>query len=862
MSNNTLPEEEIQKLDENLIAAKLNLLAERLKSLKDLLENKDFCLHYFFQPLETADKNTIPSPMEEKRKHLLELIITALNKLKKPVITFTTLGTTNSGKSTLVNCLCGRLIAPVHSSETSAGEFRIAHKPGSSFLCRMIPFLRRNEKTPEIKEYTDSEQAYHAVSDEMKEYHKLAPNAKSKVKHPVFQIETSIKIGEQKAEFGIPEQIDVTFVDLPGMKNTADQANIKIIQNRLKDSFPIVCLDYLEADDDKRGKLISFLKGLFQDNGSAIFILNKFDQKDYHDKNGIPKEKLFQRDIKNILNLREEPTIIPMMARVLHLTELWIAGQIKDPNDLFTPVIAPIKGYIRQTYSGDEKKSLLDFMWLLEEKLEENEPLTEAEKARLLKIASCCSGYTNLQTAIRKRLAESFDSIVLKPIVGELLIEIEDFCAFAREQHKFYKDRREEDIKEIIRYSERIEQIVTEVSRDEKEKITNYFSFLLNDLLEILQNGGDQVETKINQKLKTASGKGYAENFTKCIGDINLDIIGKINSMGVNPFLDLFRTYCEDCPEEVVEAGIAQLQENFSKIPVSNHLEKFFTILNNCKKEPEELRVVYKIKGEDDDSDPVRRQIDRSLQDDFFQCIKLCSISVSKSILQRECNFLNDAITKDICQTGNSFLKNFKEKVRKEFSENKMADSADFSADFHDEIEKLFIDSVRWKIKISSKRAILNTDFVGDLFSDIEKTSPRRTIHSAPRVEEKLVKEGDCCTDPEYETVITEEPLVHFWSLAEMSRIWSKKINSQRPFYLEAIVNWSREVLKTEINNIFHSIQKHMDEQKMILNDRRNRIEKNIAQRNYDWNDLITNKLPCIENNQKSIKAVIGGNHE
>ena len=151
---------------------------------------------------------------------------------------------------------------------------------------------------------------------------------------------------------------------------------------------------------------------------------------------------------------------------------------------------------------------------------------------------------------------------------------------------------------------------------------------------------------------------------------------------------------------------------------------------------------------------------------------------------------------------------------------------------------------------------------MGDLFSDIEKTSPRMTIHSAPRVEEKLVKEGCFCTDPEYETVITEEPLVHFWSLAEMSRIWSKKINSQRPFYLEAIVNWSREVLKTEINNIFHSIQKHMDEQKMILNDRRNRIEKNIAQRNYDWNDLITNKLPCIENNQKSIKAVIGGNHE
>lgn len=51
----------------------------------------------------------------------------AVRRLEKPTFRIATIGTTSSGKSTIVNALIGRRIAPIESGEMSAGVLTLRH---------------------------------------------------------------------------------------------------------------------------------------------------------------------------------------------------------------------------------------------------------------------------------------------------------------------------------------------------------------------------------------------------------------------------------------------------------------------------------------------------------------------------------------------------------------------------------------------------------------------------------------------------------------------------------------------------------------------------------------------------------------
>jgi ribosome biogenesis GTPase A len=63
----------------------------------------------------------------------LEIAINKLvDELRNPTLTLATTGTTSSGKSTLVNLLCGAEIVPVAVSEMSAGAVTIEYSDEKS----------------------------------------------------------------------------------------------------------------------------------------------------------------------------------------------------------------------------------------------------------------------------------------------------------------------------------------------------------------------------------------------------------------------------------------------------------------------------------------------------------------------------------------------------------------------------------------------------------------------------------------------------------------------------------------------------------------------------------------------------------
>lgn len=843
----------------------LRFTHSRLEELKALLTDDKFCKRNFFQSLSEKGE-TIESPLEIKRKKLISSIDEVCARLKNPCVLFTTLGTTTAGKSTLVNALCGKRIAPVHPDETSAGELRITHHKSSDYSCKITPH-HNSTNTVKSKQYTIENEAYSAMFDEMFSYHALEPNAKRNSKAPIFNITTSIKIGETKELFGIPDFIGVELLDLPGLASLDDQANIRVIQSNLRFSFPIVCLDYNEPKKDKRALLISFLTGLLQDNGTAIFVLNKYDQENGLDIVGTGQTRIeqFQDEIKSILNLTNVPTVIPMAVRVLHVAELLVAGQYETVNDLAKTLWGPIESHITATVlEKKNKRELLDFIQKLKYKIDDEEDFSFEEKSKLLELANACSGYNALQQAIKEKITTSFGSVLIQPTVGKLLVEIKEFCNLVHDQYDVYTLAREDEIEKIEESLGKVDIIIKAVSQEEKKGISDFFDKLLKDLLHILGKGkNSNFETEINKILSQASTQGYAEKFTKRIGDIHRSIGKTIEANGVEPFADLLRHYCEGEADTVINSEIEELQKKFPSIPVSEHLKKFFTILANCKKERDKLQVSYTHKGTG--TDDTAKKITSSLMNDFFLCIKLCSISVTQTTLQRKCSELNQAIMLDISKEGKAFFENFKKQIRKEFPHTDNGSSLSWSKRFNNDILDIFVNSIEKRISLALEMSTFNTDFVGDLFANINNDWKNTSTESgSASTTRRVLVEEHSCTDDEYKTETTPDTreTTHYWSVAETSKIWSNKINSQRPLYLEKLVNWSRDVLAKEIENIFLAIHENIQNQKFTLAGCKAKIQDDVQKYDEEWQCLIEDDLPCIEEKHVSIKQEIGGHHE
>lgn len=58
-------------------------------------------------------------------KELVSRISVSIERLKNPTLSIAMVGTTSAGKSTIVNALAGRTIAPMESEEMSAGVLRL-----------------------------------------------------------------------------------------------------------------------------------------------------------------------------------------------------------------------------------------------------------------------------------------------------------------------------------------------------------------------------------------------------------------------------------------------------------------------------------------------------------------------------------------------------------------------------------------------------------------------------------------------------------------------------------------------------------------------------------------------------------------
>ncbi|BAY52303.1 hypothetical protein NIES2134_100920 [Thermostichus vulcanus NIES-2134] len=209
----------------------------------------------------------------------LEEALQALNaRLDSPLLTLATTGTTSSGKSTLVNFLCGAELVPVAVSEMSAGtvtledgdvpSLTIEATPGALWECGTW------ENISAATIYDKLEEAMVQYLDTKNRNPSLAP-PKANITYPIQFLR------QHRHQLGLPFGTRVQLLDLPGFAYVGDERNAQIIREQCRQALCLVTYNSAETDPKKTEQLLEEVviqvKNLGGSPARMLFVLNRID---------------------------------------------------------------------------------------------------------------------------------------------------------------------------------------------------------------------------------------------------------------------------------------------------------------------------------------------------------------------------------------------------------------------------------------------------------------------------------------------------------------------------------------------------------------------------------------------------------
>lgn len=280
-----------------------------------------------------TDIRELSSKLDEALKNLID-------ELRNPTLTLATTGTTSSGKSTLVNLLCGAEIVPVAVSEMSAGAVTIEYSQEKSLIIHETPgALWECGEWRDITEDRIYQRLYQVMISYIENREKQ-PNLacpQSTIFYP-FRL-----VKESKLE--LPQGTTVKILDLPGLAYVGDRGNANIIQ-QCREALCIVTYNSTETDAHKVKSLLQEVVQQVKDLGGSparmLFTLNRIDVF-RADRNWPETENRFVEkaicDIKNELTeqLKEYTEDIEKLQVVkLSTWPALLALQIQNNDDVYS----------------------------------------------------------------------------------------------------------------------------------------------------------------------------------------------------------------------------------------------------------------------------------------------------------------------------------------------------------------------------------------------------------------------------------------------------------------------------------------------------------------------------------------------
>jgi GTPase SAR1 family protein len=373
----------------------------------------------------------------------------ATERLANPTLSIAMLGTTSAGKSTIVNALIGRRIAPIEAGEMSGGVLTLR---ASDELQLII-----NGQEP-ITDLND-DQVYDQIQQLMLSYHKDR-KTQEKCYAPSVTVYGPLLPSSDRRLLNLPEGIGFEFLDLPGLNSMQeDDSNLSIIREQIDQACNLVALDYSQTDEERRKKLlkelkevVGYLKGR---TDSMIFILNRVDKRGFDDLPVEYRVKQLKNEIREVLELKEVPDIIPFSARLLYYAQCaWGAGSMKESsqvtpetrikflNAMFEDCATIIK---RNTKNNPE---LANSFSTIEKKVNSQGSISDKTMRRILQHAHQWSGGKELWQTLNYRVEQSFPELVIFPALNPVFKTFHSLMASLDTVAKVRKLKSREEVEE------------------------------------------------------------------------------------------------------------------------------------------------------------------------------------------------------------------------------------------------------------------------------------------------------------------------------------------------------------------------------------------------------------------------------
>ncbi|MFO0055906.1 MAG: dynamin family protein [Dolichospermum sp.] len=243
------------------------------------IESKAKLLAQYWDNFHTEISQHLPESYQPEIQELSDKLETALNQLvyelQNPTLTLATTGTTSSGKSTLVNLLCGAEIVPVAVSEMSAGAVTIEYNTEKSLIIHETPgALWECGEWRGISDDKIYQRLYQAMIGYI-ENRETQPNLacpQSTITYPFRLLKES--------QLQLPKATRVRILDLPGLAYVGDQGNANVIK-QCREALCIVTYNSAETDSQKVKSLLQEVVQQVKDLGGSparmLFALNRID---------------------------------------------------------------------------------------------------------------------------------------------------------------------------------------------------------------------------------------------------------------------------------------------------------------------------------------------------------------------------------------------------------------------------------------------------------------------------------------------------------------------------------------------------------------------------------------------------------
>ena len=499
----------------------------------------------------------------------------AVQRLEYPSFRIATIGTTSSGKSTIVNALIGRKIAPIEAGEMSGGVLTLKHSPKHRLIIEQT-----EDPAWDTGEWTglNDEDLYQRICTVMHAYHE----ARKKREYVAPQIISYVPLlpACDPLLLGLPSGIGVEFVDLPGLKSVQDRANLATIQQQVNKAFSLVALDYMQVDDQQRKRLLEELKKVVEylqgRTDSMIFILNRVDQRGADDLPLDVRINKLRAEIKEVLSLPELPDVLPFNARLLYYAQCaWGAGALNEPSTVDQSTRSQLLKFMFKDCANilaehtENNWDLEDWFRDIRRQVSQGIAVNDETMLQILLYALEWSGGKELWRRFQVRVEESFDKLVIFPTLVEVF---ENYSALSQvldvliQTRKIYNQEQVELEKENIakirqdlqaninqviqKFKKKSELIIETLQANDKKKMVN------------LKKRDEELFKKLSPLLGTANKVGT---------DITIDLIVPVrdalkNNSGVFELRDKL--------QEVTSPALADdIARNYDN--VSRRLSKF-----------------------------------------------------------------------------------------------------------------------------------------------------------------------------------------------------------------------------------------------------------------------------------------------